>query len=167
MSLRTTGSTLKKHQASGGLTMKWGQWCKLNDKFGVYVARLGNAISVTMKQYNHATLQGKHYKLTKANILLCSTFLFNLLLPAKTLILTIQKENTDIITIVNLARIINIARKLEKIYSLPHPETISEQLPTLKDVLSNIEDQNCYQGATLKNVECKKEYLQRNILYII
>ena len=119
-----------------------------------------------MKQYNHATLQGKHSKLTKANILLCSTLLFNLLLLAKKLILTIQKENTGIITIVNLARIINVARKLEKIYSSPHPETISEQLPTLKDALSNIEDQNCYQGATLKNVECKKEYLQRNI-YII
>ena len=32
-------------------------------------------------------------------------------------------------------------------------------MPTLKDVLSNIEDQNRYQGTTLQNAEREKEYL--------
>ena len=82
--------------------------------------------------------QGKYNKLTKANVLLLSAFLSNLSLPGKTLSLSTQKENTDIITIVNLVQITHI--KLEKIYS-SHPEKIFEQVPTLEDVLSNIGDQ--------------------------
>ena len=40
-------------------------------------------------------------------------------------------------------------------------------MPTLEDVLPNIDDQNRYQGATLKNLERKKEYLQRNVSCLI
>ena len=71
--------------------------------------------------------------------------------------LATQKENTDIITIVNLVRITHEKYiKLEKIYS-SHPEKIFEQMSTLKDVLSNIDDQNCYQGTMLQNLEREKE----------
>ena len=55
---------------------------------------------------------------------------------------------------------------LEKIYS-SHPEKIFEQTPILKDVLSNIDDQNRYQGVTLKNLEREGEYLERNVSCLI
>ena len=81
--------------------------------------------------------------------------------------LATQKENTDISTIVNLVRITGEKYiKLEKIYS-SHPEKCFEQMPTLKDVLSNIDEQNRYQGATLKNLEREKEYLERNVSFLI
>ena len=37
-------------------------------------------------------------------------------------------------------------------------------MPALKDVLSNIDDQNCYQGPSLKNLECEKQYLEVSCL---
>ena len=54
----------------------------------------------------------------------------------------------------------------EKICS-SHPEKIFEQMPTLEDFLSNIDNQTHYQGVTLKNLECEKEYLERNMSCII
>ena len=102
-----------------------------------------------------------------ANVLLRSAFLSDLLLPAKTLHLAKQKENTDIITIVNLVQITHEKYiELKKIYS-SHPEKSFEQMPTLKDVLSNVDNQNRCQGATLKNFECDKEYLERNVSCLI
>ena len=81
--------------------------------------------------------------------------------------LVTQKENTDIITIVNLARITHKKYiRLEKIY-FPHPENIFEQMPILKDFLSNIDDQNRCQGATLKNLKRGMEYLERDMSSII
>ena len=81
-----------------------------------------NFIADTTKQCDQATFQGKYNRLTVANVLLRSTFLSDLLLPAKTLNLG-TKKNTDIITIVNLVWITHEKYiKLEKIYSL-HPET--------------------------------------------
>ena len=81
--------------------------------------------------------------------------------------LVTQKENTDIITIVNLARITHKKYiRLEKIY-FPHPENIFEQMPILKDLLSNIGDQNRCQGATLKNLKRGMEYLERDMSSII
>ena len=77
---------------------------KLIHKFGGYSAHLGNVIADTTKQCDRAILQGKYNKLTKAKILLRSAFLSNLLLPAKTLSLATQNENTDTITVVNLVR---------------------------------------------------------------
>ena len=69
--------------------------------------------------------------------------------------------------IVNLVRITHEKYiKLEKTYS-SHPEKIFEQMPTLQDVLSNIDDQNRYQGATLKNLEHEKEYLESNVSCLI
>ena len=115
---------------------------KLSDKFGVYIAHLGNIIADTSKQCDCATLQAKHNKLIEANVLLRSAFLSDLLLPAKALSPSTQKENTDIITIANLVRITHEKYiKLGKIYS-SHPENFFEQMPTLKDVLSNIDDQS-------------------------
>ena len=40
-------------------------------------------------------------------------------------------------------------------------------MSTLKDALSNIDNQNRYQRATLKNLACEKEYLERNVLCLI
>ena len=40
-------------------------------------------------------------------------------------------------------------------------------MPTLEDFLSNIDNQTHYQGVTLKNLECEKEYLERNMSCII
>ena len=40
-------------------------------------------------------------------------------------------------------------------------------MPTSKDVLSNIDDHNHYGGATLKNLEREKEYLERNASCLI
>ena len=75
---------------------------KLNDTFGVYAAYL-DVIADTAKQCDRATLQLPwSTKLTEANVLPRSKFLSDLLLPAKTLSLATQNENTDIITIVNL-----------------------------------------------------------------
>ena len=71
---------------------------KLNDKFGIYAAHL-DVIADTSKQCDCTTLQGKYKKLTKANVLLCSAFLSDLLLPAKTLNLATQKENTLLLLI--------------------------------------------------------------------
>ena len=140
---------------------------KLIHKFGDYSAHLDNVIAGTKKQCDRAILQDKYNELTKANILLRSAFLSNLLLPAKTLSLATQNENTDIIAIVNLVRATHLKyMKLKKIYS-SHPEKIFEQMPTLKDVLSNIDDQNHYQGATLKNLESEKKYLERNVSCLI
>ena len=48
-----------------------------------------------------------------------------------------------------------------------HPEKIFEQMPTLEDFLSNIDNQTHYQGVTLKNLECEKEYLEKNMSCII
>ena len=71
-----------------------------------------------------------------------------------------KKENIDIIIIVNPVRITYEKYiKLEKIYS-PHYEKIFEQMPTLKDVSSNTDNQNHYQEATLKKLEHGKEYLE-------
>ena len=56
---------------------------KLNGRFGVYYVHLGNVIADTTKQCDRATLQCIYNKLTEANILLRSAFLYDLLLPAK------------------------------------------------------------------------------------
>ena len=40
-------------------------------------------------------------------------------------------------------------------------------MSTLKDVLSNIDNQNQYQETILKNLECEKEYLEKNVSCII
>ena len=73
---------------------------KLNDTFDVYAAYL-DAIADTAKQCDRATLQ-LPWSTTNLNVLLRSKFLSDLLLPAKTLSLATQNENTDINTIVNL-----------------------------------------------------------------
>ena len=89
---------------------------KLNDRFGVYSAHLVNVIADTTKQCHRSTLQCIYNKLAKANILLRSAFLYDLLLPAKTSSLATPRENTDIITIVNLVGITHEKYiKLEKI----------------------------------------------------
>ena len=40
-------------------------------------------------------------------------------------------------------------------------------MPTLKDVLSNIDSQNPYQGGMLKNLKHEKQYLERNVPCLI
>ena len=91
---------------------------KLNYKFGICVTNLGNVIADATKQCDQDTLQGQYDKLNQSNVLLCSAFLPDLLLPAKTLRHTTQKENTDIITNVNLVGTTQEKYiKLEKIYS--------------------------------------------------
>ena len=133
---------------------------KLNDTFGIYAAHLGNVIADTAKQCDRATLQGS--KCSPSQCIPVRPFI-----TCKTLRLAKQKENTDIITIVNLVQITHEKYiELKKIYS-SHPEKSFEQMPTLKDVLSNVDNQNRCQGATLKNFECDKEYLERNVSCLI
>ena len=55
--------------------------------------------------------------------------------------------------------------KLEKISS--HPEKILEQMPTLINVLSIIDDQSHYQGVMFKSIERKKYSLERNLSCLI
>ena len=62
----------------------------------------------------HTTFQDKYklqIQLAKANVLLHSEFLPNLLLPAKTLSLAMQNENTGIITILNFPKNVHQIRK--------------------------------------------------------
>ena len=140
---------------------------KLNDKFGVYAAHLANVIADTTKKCDRATLQGKYDEFTEANVLLRSAFLSDLLSPAKFLSLATQDGNIDIITIVNLVRATHEKyTKLAKIYS-SHPEKIFEQMPTLKEVLSKINDQNQYQGTKLKYLQREKDYLEGNVSTVI
>ena len=56
--------------------------------------------------------------------------------------------------------------KLEKINS-SHAEKIFEQMPKLKDVSSNIDDQTHYQGAMPKNTEHEKENLEKRSMSCI
>ena len=75
----------------------------------------------------HTTFQDKYklqIQLTKANVLLHSEFLPKLLLPAKTLSLAMQNENTGIIIISNFPQNVHQIRK--KMYSL-HPKIFFEQ----------------------------------------
>ena len=123
-------NSIRPEKASGTrwIDYKMRAMGKLNDKFGVYAAHLGNGIADTMKQCDRATFQGKYNKLTEVNVLLCSAFLSEFLLPAKSLRLATQKKSTDIITTVNLGRITHEKYiKQEKIYS-SLPEKIFEQI---------------------------------------
>ena len=65
---------------------------KLNDKFGICAAHLGNVIADTTKQRDCITLRGKYNKHTRANVLLRSAFPSHLLLPSKTMSNT-KREN--------------------------------------------------------------------------
>ena len=83
---------------------------KLNDKFDVYSAHLGNVIADTTKHCGCATLRGIYNKLTKTNTFLRSAFLSDLLLPFIAIVL--QHKKRTLISLLTHEKYI----KLEKIY---------------------------------------------------
>ena len=70
---------------------------KLIDKFGVYAKQIECSIEQAGKYKDKATLQGKLTAMKNSDVLLRSTFLSDILVPAKIISLFSQKESSDII----------------------------------------------------------------------
>ena len=134
---------------------------KVVDKYGLYTQHLQNVIADTSKQTDRATLEGKFKKLIDASVLLRGAFFIDVLAEAKAFSLKTQKDDTNIIDIVeslesmkrNHERLLKRARKDEN-YVL--------KLPTSKSVVDEIEDDEdgepTYQG---QKVICRKKDLSK------
>ena len=100
---------------------------------------------------------------TQTNVLLKSAFFSDILQPAQELSLATQSKDIDITSAVNLIE--NTRRshwKLLKIYTTD-PKKIFEQLPTLKKLLEQIDNE----GTKVRGAAQQKEYLENNVVVVI
>ena len=110
---------------------------KLVDKFGLYTHHLQNVIADTSKQLDRATLQEKFNKLIESKVILCATFLLDVLTEAKIFSLCTQKSDSNWINIVGAAQstkryYVKLRKKMEN-----DPESVFT-LPTLASVISEV-----------------------------
>ena len=73
----------------------------LIDNFGPYLQRFETIISDTTKKTDKATLEGKRKQLIDTSILLCSALFINLLEPAKKFSILSQREDFNVIDMVD------------------------------------------------------------------
>ena len=143
---------------------------KVVDKYGLYSQHLQNVIADTSKQTDRATLEGKFKKLIDASVLLRGAVFIDVLAEAKAFSLKTQKDDTNIIDIVeslelmkrNYERLLKRARKDEN-YVL--------KLPTLKSVVGEIEDdehsEQTYQDQKVKRYLQEKRFIKHHAVHII
>ena len=118
------------------------------DKFGLYSQHLKKFISKEKNSQTKAVVQGKLNKILDAQFLLRSAFLKDLLEPAKTFSLITQKNNPNIIeTVESVERVKKEYKKLLKKFQR-NPDSVFE-MPTLKNVISEIEGNGDFDGESL------------------
>ena len=114
-------------------------------KNGLYVSHLQNVIAGTSKKVDRATIKEKLNKLCNANVLLCCVFFTDILTPAKNFSLETQKCDAFVVDIFDMAETtctcyVKVIEKLKK-----NPDSVFE-LPTLKNIITEIEEKNSEDG---------------------
>ena len=97
---------VKPHHATGTqwIVHKLDTLHNMLNKYGLYMQHFKNIIPHTSKQTDIAKLEGKHKQLQITEILVFCALFFDLLEPAKILSLTTQKENVDLMEVLELIR---------------------------------------------------------------
>ena len=108
------------------------------DKFGLYMRHLTEFIDETQKSSDRAVVQGKLNKLVDAQVLLRSAFLKDLLNPAKIFSLITQKDQPNIIEIVDAVE--KTRRDYKKLLTkFQRDQNSVFELPLLKAVITEVE----------------------------
>ena len=136
---------VKPHRATGTrwIAHKLEALHNMLDKYGLYMQHFENIIADTSKQTDKAKLEGKRRQLQITEILVFGALFFDLLEPAKILSLTTQKEDVDLIKVVESIGSTQkrYTRLLDRVTK--DPEAVFE-FPRLKGLLSQIKSSNFY-----------------------
>ena len=109
----------------------------LIDKFGLYLQHFETIISDTTKKTDKATLEGKSKKLTDASILLRSALFIDLLEPAKKFSILSQREDFNIIDMVDRLDDMLLLYQIRK-RNIDNDPDIVYSFPTVEKLLKNI-----------------------------
>ena len=142
------------------------------DKFGLYTRHLGDFISREKNGKNRATVQGKLNKLLEAQVILRSAFLRDILTPAKVFSLITQKENPNIIEIVESVE--KTKKEYKKLLrKFRQNKDLVFELPALKSVVSEIEGnadidgEPLYHGQKVAHYGRAKQYIADHCCFLI
>ena len=109
----------------------------LIDKFGLYLQHFETIISDTTKKTDKATLEGKRKQLTDASILLRSALFIDLLRPAKKFNILSQREDFNIIDMVDCLDDMLLSYQIRK-RNIDNDPDIVYSFPTVEKLLKNI-----------------------------
>ena len=109
----------------------------LIDKFGLYLQRFETIISDTTKKTDKATFEGKRKQLTDASILLRSALFIDLLEPAKKFSILSQREDFNIIDMVDCLDDMLLSYQIRK-RNIDNDQDIVYSFPAVEKLLKNI-----------------------------
>ena len=108
----------------------------LIDKFGLYLQHFETIISDTTKKTDEAILEGKRKQLTDASILLRSALFIDLLVPAKKFSILSQREDFNIIDMVDCLDDMLLSYQIRK-RNVDNDPDIVDSFPTVEKLLKN------------------------------
>jgi hypothetical protein len=145
---------------------------RLIDKFGLYTRHLKEFIAAEKKSSVKATVKGKLDKMLNAQILLRSAFLKDVLAPAKAFSLVTQKQDPNVMEIVDAVE--KTRRDYKKLLrKFKEDQSNVFELPTLKTVLRDIEEsiekdgEPMYQGQRLTYYARQKQYIADHCVCLV
>ena len=109
----------------------------LIDKFGLYLQHFETIIPDTTKKADKATLEGKRKQLTDTSILLRSALFIDLLEPAKKFSILSQREDFNIINMVDCLDDMLLLYQIHKC-NIDNDADIVYSFPTVEKLLKNI-----------------------------
>ena len=109
----------------------------LIDKFGLYLQHFETLISYTTKKTDKVILEGKLKQLTDASILLRSALFIDLLEPAKKFSILSQREDFNIIDMVDCLDDMLLSYHIRK-RNVDNDPDIVDSFPTVEKLLKNI-----------------------------
>ena len=109
----------------------------LIDKFGLYLQRFETIISDTTKKIDKATFEEKRKQLTDASILLRSALFIDLLEPAKKFSILSQREDFNIIDMVDCLHDMLLSYQIRK-RNIDNDQDIVYSFPAVEKLLKNI-----------------------------
>ena len=143
------------------------------DIYGSYVPHLQNVIADTSKKVDRATVKEKLKKLCNSNVLFRCAFFTDILTPAKNFSLEMQKCDAFVVDIFGMGKTtytycVKMVEKLRK-----NPDSAVFELPTLKRIITEIEEKNSedgepvYQNQVVESYTQQKQFLKNNVVLMV